>query len=607
VEFEMVSDTNASNTFSLRAYRGDAKTLLAFNFGNKKNTKNLAGFSIACQPKGQLPYFIHNDLRFKTATDHAQDPKESAFSSINSPIHKFRWVHYLGSVHQGLTPFFGEYTYTATPRFFDGNGSMLPIDPAQSASVVITVDKFKKGGLQLGFTRGFVQSQAFVSHFGLKARIRPKGKDLIFDTSQASGQDAHGNEFTFLDQYAWLGSTARERVFAILQDVVVDKTIHLDLFAYDLTEPDLIKILLQLAAEGRIRVILDNAGLHHGSPPKPEDQFEKLFRSAATGASEIKRGRFGNFAHDKVMILSKGQNAMKVLTGSTNFSVNGFYVNSNHVLVFDDAAIATAYAGVFEESWQDGVAKTAFSKSKWATAPFPFATPTIPRTEITFAPHQTPFATEILKSVADRITAEANKASKASVLFAVMQLNVGSGPVLPALMALHKSQDIFTYGISDSPGGISVYPVGKKTGVLVTGKPGKTRMPPPFNQVPSIAEHQIHHKFVVCGFNGDDPVVYCGSSNLALGGEEKNGDNLLAIHDGDVATVFAIEALALVDHFDFLDKARSPSKKSKPKVPPASKQQAAEAAEWFLSTTDKWAAKYFDPNDLHFLDRELFG
>ena len=102
-------------------------------------------------------------------------------------------------------------------------------------------------------------------------------------------------------------------------------------------------------------------------------------------------------------------------------------------------------------------------------------------------------------------------------------------------------------------------------------------------------------------------MVYCGSSNLALGGEEKNGDNLLAIHDGDVATVFAIEALALVDHFDFLDKARSPSKKSKPKVPPASKQQAAEAAEWFLSTTDKWAAKYFDPNDLHFLDRELFG
>ena len=50
--------------------------------------------------------------------------------------------------------------------------------------------------------------------------------------------------------------------------------------------------------------------------------------------------------------------------------------------------------------------------------------------------------------------------------------------------------------------------------------------------MPSIGSgHQIHHKFVVCGFNGDDPVVYCGSSNLALGGEQHNGDNLLEIHD----------------------------------------------------------------------------
>jgi hypothetical protein len=31
--------------------------------------------------------------------------------------------------------------------------------------------------------------------------------------------------------------------------------------------------------------------------------------------------------------------------------------------------------------------------------------------------------------------------------------------------------------------------------------------------------HEIHDKFVVCGLNGQDPVVYCGSSNLASGGE----------------------------------------------------------------------------------------
>jgi hypothetical protein len=74
----------------------------------------------------------------------------------------------------------------------------------------------------------------------------------------------------------------------------------------------------------------------------------------------------------------------------------------------------------------------------------------------------------------------------------------------------------------------------------VTGKPSSVSLPPPFDQVPSPPGHEIHDKFVVCGMVGPDPVVYCGSSNLASGGEAANGDNLLEIHDADVATVFAI-------------------------------------------------------------------
>jgi hypothetical protein len=211
--------------------------------------------------------------------------------------------------------------------------------------------------------------------------------------------------------------------------------------------------------------------------------------------------------------------------------------------------------------------------------------------------------------VVDRINKEGKKGKKVgSVLFAVMQIDGSTSPVYLSLKSLHKKQNIFSYGISDSSKGISLYPVGKKNGVLVTGKPSNTILPPPFNQVPNIGGfgHQVHHKFVVCGFNNDDPVVFCGSSNLAPGGEANNGDNLLAIHDGDVATVFAIEALSLVDHFDFLDRS-SAGPKGKKKAPPASKSGAAEKAGFFLGTTDKWVEKYFDPRDLHFVDRELFG
>jgi hypothetical protein len=99
-----------------------------------------------------------------------------------------------------------------------------------------------------------------------------------------------------------------------------------------------------------------------------------------------------------------------------------------------------------------------------------------------------------------------------------------------------------------------------------------------------------------------------------------NGDNLLAVHDADVATAFAIEALLLVDHYNFLDRYATPKTGGKVKASakgaaakptvakqPRSKQQAAVLAKMFLSTTDKWAQTYFDSKDLHSMERELFG
>lgn len=597
-------------TLTVKAYQGDMKTLLAFNFSSKKSAVKLAGFTLQCAPPGTQPYYLQNNLRFQIPGNHAQDPKEPEKSSINAPIHKFRWLHVPGSIHQGANPVTGRYTYTVTPRYFNDKNSMLPIDRTLSASVSVMVSPFEKNNLALGFTRGFTQSQAFDHHFGKDALIQPQNAALLFDTSVKSGTNPDGQAYTFAEEYEWLGFTARERIFDLLNEVVADKTLHLDMCAYDLNEPDLLKLLLTLAGQGRIRLLLDNSSLHHNaSGSKPEDQFEKLFVKAAASGANILRGHFGRYAHDKVMIVSKASKPVKVLTGSTNFSVTGLYVNSNHVMVFSDKNIAKTYAAMFEEAWQDHAAKAKFAASESGTQSFAFPSSQKPKIEVTFAPHEPPFATAILDELAQRIKREGKQSkTKGSVLFAVMELAQGTGPVYPALTNLHKSQNIFSYGISDSPGGIYLYPLGKKTGVLVTGKPGNTVLPPPFDQVRNLGlAHQVHHKFVVCGFNGSDPVVYCGSSNLALGGEENNGDNLLAIHDSGVATVFALEALALVDHFNFLDRMANAPKASASKRPSALIRMDAAEAGWFLSTDDKWTAPYFDPSDLHSVDRNLFA
>jgi hypothetical protein len=278
------------------------------------------------------------------------------------------------------------------------------------------------------------------------------------------------------------------------------------------------------------------------------------------------------------------------------------------VLVFNDAKVAAEYARLFQTVWDGDVKLKPYLASPLSGETFSVSNAATPPTDITFAPHSTEFATKILDGVVARIRKEGQKGpTTGSVLFAVMAIDKGTSPVYDALNTLHADDRIFSFGISDSPAGITLYDPGKKHGVLVTGKPTRTQLPPPFNQVPNIGfGHQIHHKFVVCGFNGNDPVVYCGSSNLALGGEEVNGDNLLAIRDPDVVTAFAIEALALVDHFQFLDRTAQ-GKKPTSTPPPASNGHAAEVAGWFLSTGDKWVAPYFDPADLHYVDRRLFA
>ena len=224
-------------SFSLTAYRGDAKTLLAFNL-DKRGAKNLAGFTIRCQPKDQNPYFIQNNLRFQTPGDHAQDPKEPANSSINAPIHKFRWLHVPGSVHQGTKPFLGHTLHGDAEILRRQRLAAASRSSAERLRDHRPLMRYEKNGVQLGFTRGFVQSQAFVRHFGLKAPIRPKGNELLFDTSQEAGVNAAGERFTFQDEYEWLGFTAREKIFELLNEVVGNKYLRLDVFAYDLNEPD---------------------------------------------------------------------------------------------------------------------------------------------------------------------------------------------------------------------------------------------------------------------------------------------------------------------------------------------------------------------------------
>jgi len=62
------------------------------------------------------------------------------------------------------------------------------------------------------------------------------------------------------------------------------------------------------------------------------------------------------------------------------------------------------------------------------------------------------------------------------------------------------------------------------------------------------------------------------------------------IEDSDIATVFAIEAIRLIDHYQFRN-AAAVATDNKPLT---------------LKTDNKWYQKYFDTTDLYFLDKQVF-
>jgi len=289
--------------------------------------------------------------------------------------------------------------------------------------------------------------------------------------------------------YNWMGETAREQVFDLLNRVLNDPSLTLKVFAYDLNEPDIVKILLTLSEQGRVRIILDDASLHvtqKASKVKtPEDQFTDLFQQRKKGPSDILRGSFARYSHDKIFIVSRDRgSAIQVLTGSTNFSLKGLYVNANHVLVFQDANVAGQYDEVFEKSWQvlnnnkspSKAAAAAFSNTNLATQPYNSQAGFVPKMNITFSPHTPADVNKILDGISNRIMQETHSA-KGNVLFAVMQLTGSQSPVYKTLGALHATQSVYSYGISDAPAGIFLYSPAQASVVQVTGRPGQVTLP----------------------------------------------------------------------------------------------------------------------------------
>lgn len=557
---QTLSVTSASNGFTLKAYRGDGAALLAFNL-EQHYVEHLAGFAIQrVAPGGHAEYLV-NRLSFESAYTSKTIAKDRKWRPSNlAPFQKFWWVDFPPMSTPGL------YNYRVTVMRFQG--SELKED--QSAEVSLELGPFRSGKLEMGFTRGYLFSQAYSTKFG-NAPIRPLPKTLDYDTTN------------YRAQYEWLGYHARKMIFDLLDECLNDREVTVDVFAYDLDEPDIVKKLSALGP--RLRLLLDDAPLHNGGALEPE-----AFKKIRAAGAQAKRGKFGRFAHDKIIIKKKNGQAVKVLTGSTNFSVTGLCVNANNALIFDQPDAAALYERVFDLAFQTQAKLSDFTKADLSKKEFDLTQPGLPEMFVSFAPHKHPtFSLNRAKKALDK--------ANSSVLFAVMGLK-GSGPVLTRLKKIHADPRIFSYGVTDElgergAGGVTVYKPDKAGGVVVSARALTQNVPEPFvKEATAGGAHRVHHKFVVLDFNDVNPVLFTGSSNLAAGGEEKNGDNLIAIYDREIVSAFAIEAIRLVDHYHF----RAAMKQANKAKPLRLKRDA-----------EQWWKNYYDPKSMKYKERLLFA
>ena len=549
---------------TLKLYRGEGAALLAFDLDADRARRDFVGFTIEVRYPGSTHWgALRNRLRFDNVPD-AQGRR--AFRSTEAPFQKYRWIHLPTVTPQG------DFRYRVTARYMDETGA-LSSGPSVEAAITlapVTIDGF----VNVGFTRAFASSQAYADRFNNEAGILP--------APGAPGIASLEHDMTpFAPHYEWLGFEVRRLIYDLLQEVADDPALELDALIYECKEPEILRRLEAIG--GRLRAIVDD----HGEQGAAEScETASAQRLAAAGAS-VKRMHFSRQQHNKVLVVKRNGLPVKALAGSTNFSLRGLYIQANNALLFDDASVAGKFAEAFDAYWDNASRFRQHPLSRsWTTVRDQPSS----RVELTFSPRSD-------AAVSMTPIAQAIEAATSSVLYSVVFLNQITGPVRDALEELME-RSLFSYGVAQRVSGLTVHKPDGSRGLLPFAYLAE-KAPEPFRTEWSGNttghSNMVHHKFVVLDFNGEQPVVFTGSSNMASGGETSNGDHLLRIADRKVAIAYAIEALKLFDHFHFrvnMQREDAPTE-LRLKKPPAAGEKP-------------WFDRYYRAGHVKERDRKLF-
>jgi phosphatidylserine/phosphatidylglycerophosphate/cardiolipin synthase-like enzyme len=267
-----------------------------------------------------------------------------------------------------------------------------------------------------------------------------------------------------------------------------------DIAFFEFNLPSVAQALIAAHQRGvQVRIVYDD---EHTDPGPP---FSDLL-DAGIPATPDQRGAY---MHDKFAVID----GATVWTGSWNMTINGTYYNNNNVIVITSPRLAQNYTAEFEEMFGG-----AFGPDSPANTPNPQITIDGMVIENYFAPED-----DVMPKVVEEVLGATD--SIHFMAFSFTHEDLG------AAMLDRAAAGVEVAGIFESRGANASY--SECPALLAAGQFVRLDGNP----------RTFHHKVIII----DGKTVILGSFNFSKNADEDNDENLLIIHDPNVAAAYEAE------------------------------------------------------------------
>jgi len=254
--------------------------------------------------------WLPGQLRFKgDAADFGED-----VPSNRGPFQKFYWGDYTTKPGH-------DYQYSIHPTF----GKPDKLQRQQPVVLNVTTATNDPGQIGVYFNRGLTATPAYLQRFG---DVYPK--------------DVQDNA-----AYQWLSRGLKEALLDFISAAAPGDELKIAIYEFELEDIiEALKKAKNLGVHIKLLFHASKSGKNNQKRTRTNRANVKLLKLAKENA--IPRTNVPKISHNKFMVHVKAGKAVRVWTGSTNFTEAGLFLQTNVGLLFTDQTIAMAFDQYFE-------------------------------------------------------------------------------------------------------------------------------------------------------------------------------------------------------------------------------------------------------------------